>query len=317
MDKNIKVALFPIGGLEFETDESKYVEEGLANASNCNPKDPTLKIWHQFDMSMPMAKGPKYGFPFFEMDRLTPKEVDELNTVRLINCSEWARQVCLRHGINSHVVPLGVDINIFSPKPMPDKFTIFNCGKLEVRKGHDIIPDIINEAFPQGGIKLIMCWTNPFLDKQFHQEYESYYKKMMPNVEIVFLDRLNEQKDISEVINNANCGLFPYRAEGWNLEGLETLACGRHLVCTNYSGPTEYLDNVTTKVSINKLMIAYDGIWFKGQGKWADIDDKIGEFAKHLQSCVGLGINNTGIKIAKMFTWDNTVEKLLEVIHVS
>ena len=317
IDKNIRVSLFPIGNVGFEENESKYVEEGLANATNYNPKDPTLKIWHQFDMSMSIAKGPKYGWPIFEMDRLTPKEEEELSSVRLINCSEWAREVCLKHGINSQVVPLGVDTDIFSPKPMPDKFTVFNCGKLEVRKGHDIIPDIINKAFPDGGIKLIMCWTNPFLDKQFHSEYESYYRKMMPDVEIVFQDRLNEQRDISRLINSSNCGLFPYRSEGWNLEGLEALACGRHLICTNYSGSTEYTSMMKTVVDPDGLCIAYDGIWFKGQGKWANIDNKIDEFAKHLQSCVGSGINQWGVDRAKMFTWDNTVRKLLEVIHVS
>ena len=38
----------------------------------------------------------------------------------------------------------------------------------------------------------------------------------------------------------ADCGLFPARAEGWNLELLEMMACGKQVIATNYSAHTEF-----------------------------------------------------------------------------
>ena len=40
-----------------------------------------------------------------------------------------------------------------------------------------------------------------------------------------------------------DCGVFPARAEGWNLELLEMMSCNKPVIATNYSAHTEFCDD--------------------------------------------------------------------------
>ena len=60
----------------------------------------------------------------------------------------------------------------------------------------------------------------------------------------------------------------------------------------------------------------FDGKWFKGQGKWAKIDDKqISDISNHMrdiheQKRAGKDlINKEGIRTAKEFSWENVIAK--------
>ena len=70
--------------------------------------------------------------------------------------------------IETTVVPLGVDTNIFKPHTTARDTTVFfNCGKWEVRKGHDILVNCFNEAFcEEDDVELWMMCENPFLGEQ-------------------------------------------------------------------------------------------------------------------------------------------------------
>ena len=61
-----------------------------------------------------------------------------------------------------------------------------------------------------------------------------------------------------------DCGIFPSRAEGWNLELLEMLACIKSVITTHYSAHTEFCDDVNSDlVEIKETELAYDGKWFQ------------------------------------------------------
>ena len=122
----------------------------------------------------------------------------------------------------------------------------------------------------------------------------------------------------------ADCGIFPSRAEGWNLELLEMLACGKQVITTNYSAHTEFCDEDNSHlVEIEKKELAYDGKWFHGKcGKWAKISDsEIDQFVDHMKKIhqskqnKTLQLNQSGVDTANKFSWQNSALTIKEVLY--
>ena len=92
-------------------------------------------------------------------------------------------------------------------------------------------------------------------------------------------------------MKQTDCGVFPARAEGWNLELLEMMACGKHVITTNYSAHTEFCnkDNCFL-VDINELETAHDGVFFSGEyGHWASFDNSAkDQLIEHMRMVHGI-----------------------------
>ena len=134
---------------------------------------------------------------------------------------------------------------------------------------------------------------------------------------ITLLNEVPSHSDVANIINACNCGLFPTRAEGWNMEGLEALACGKSLITTNYSGHTEYCTKENAfLVEPDEIEKAYDSKWFFGQGSWMELEyDQEEAFIEHMRHCFKERPSNLteGLATAKKFSWRNTVDTLLTV----
>jgi glycosyltransferase involved in cell wall biosynthesis len=123
-------------------------------------------------------------------------------------------------------------------------------------------------------------------------------------------------------MQQTECGVFPSRAEGWNLDALEMLSCGKYVIATDYSAHTQFLtkDN-SLLVPINELEPAHDGVWFFGQGNWSKLNETpMLQLIEHLQTvhkCKQLGIlvlNKQGIETANIFTWKNTANSIIHYL---
>jgi len=329
LSKVNNVSLFPIGPISVTNqDDMDCVKKSLDNSQFFDVKQPCLKIWHQHDMAQFVTSAKRIGMPFFELDTFNSREIHHLGSLdKLFVCSHWAKKVCLRQIMLSEkdisVIPLGVDCNIFKPSAMneSDKTIFFNCGKWEIRKGHDILIDIFCEAFnPDDNVELWMMCSNPFLKQHEAQEWADLYHKSKLGDKVRLLERAETQQEVYNTMTKADCGVFPYRAEGWNLELLEMLACGKHVITTNYSAHTEFCNKENSRlVDINEREVAYDGKWFTGTGKWAKICPKTRkQLVEHLRAVHEekqkgkLEVNNEGIKTASLFSWENTSRKILQ-----
>lgn len=318
----VKLSLFPIGGVEDKLNTSE-IQSAVVQSKFFNKNAPCIRIWHQHDMSQFVGKGVHIGFPIFELDTFSTLEKHHLSSCdELFVCSEWARSVCINNGINIPitVVPLGVDIETFRYRPNNSKTTRFlNIGKWERRKGHDILYQSFMSAFPNGDedVELWMCCDNPFLPEQIRQDWESKYK--LPRIRII--SRLPEHSDVANLMGMVDCGVFPSRAEGWNLEALEILASGKQLIITDYSAHGEFCNSANSHlISIDSLEIAKDNIWFHGNGNWASLDNKVLDIATAMKKVYDMKqsgqsiINQEGIETANKFTWSNTTSKILSHI---
>ena len=328
------VALFPIGTPNPDSQEDvEAIQLASKNTANFDPHALCIRIWHQFDMAQRVGTGRFVGFPIFELDTLKPNEIHHLSTLdEIAVTSEWAKSVLENNGIHKpiKVCPLGVDRNIFRPlgepestkslRTKPGNMVFLNMGKWEVRKGHDILAKIFMDTFSQtDAVELWMCPHNPFLKQQEIDGFMRNYHSRPGQIKV--LERLKSSKNVAEVMNTADVGIFPSRAEGWNMEALEMLACSKHIIITECSAHTEYCNHENSHlVMVPDVEPAVDKKWFFGDGNWAKIDDAaIEQISRYMRELYdrfhfhGLSRNIAGLETAQKLTWENTAKKLLEV----
>lgn len=284
-----------------------------------------FKIWHQFDLLEHIGRGKYIAYPFFELDTFNDYEKNNLKVPDSICVSsKWGQEILLKNGIDSEsfVVPLGVNRNIFNNTikrtRSDDKYVFLNIGKWEVRKGHDILFSLFNEAFPDQ--KDVELWI---LASEKTNSYSSpdelkQWKNMYGSDRIKLFDGFDTQEEIAKLIADADCGLYPSRAEGWNLELLETMSMGKPAIATNYSAHTEFCtsDNCYL-VNIDETEKAFDGKAFQGQGNWAKLGkNQIENIIEHMRYVYKNRImaNPYGIETAKKYSWENAAQQLVRCI---
>lgn len=331
-NKNIKTTLYPIGNIE-TVGEMTEIVTAINNQINHDKNMPCIKIWHQHDLHSRIGKGKHYGFPIFELTEFSDLEKVSLKHCdEIMVCSDWAKGVILDN-INTpankvHVIPLGVDREIFSQS---DQFisrtntVFFNCGKWEKRKGHDFLLECFNDAFDYSdNVELWMIPENPFIG-ELNKKWQSAYKESKLGDKIRIIPRQQTQIDIKNIMLQADCGVFPARAEGWNLELLEMMSCGKNVIATNYSAHTQFCnDNNCRLVNIDNTETAIDGVFFDGKhGAWAEISEKqkeqlINHMRKvHAEKQQGsLKLNLEGVETAKKFSWKNSVEEIVNATRL-
>ena len=123
------------------------------------------------------------------------------------------------------------------------------------------------------------------------------------------------------ILQNVDCGVFPSRAEGWNLEILELMSMGKHIITTDYSAHTEYCtDNNSMLATPYKNEPAVDNIWFKGEAEWASLEGIEGLLAGHMRDAYSkwkdgsLVQNIDGIETAEKYTWTACANRIKEVL---
>jgi len=316
------VSLHMIGQTQVTNQQdADAVTRGLGAAKTFDPNAPCVKIWHQNQMAEFIGHGEHIGFPVFELDTFDQLERHHLKSCdRLFVCSEWAKDVLYNQdGWTSpqvDVIPLGVDTDIFKPvEPIKrDKTIFFNCGKWEVRKGHDVLIDIFkNVLLHDENVELWMMCTNPFNSPDEEGKWTQLYNH--PKIKII--PRADTQQEVYNIMRQVDCGVFPSRGEGWNLELLEMMATGKHVIATGYSAHTEFCteDNCSI-IPITEKEPAFDGKWFFGKGNWAKLDE-LNIFTTSLmmrdfiENRLGT-VNEAGIETAKKFSWDNTANLIMK-----
>lgn len=323
-----RVDLFPLGQLTYHNRHDPFIRMMMNNSERFYRLAPCIRLWHQFDMTLFCGKGQHVGWPIFELDRFNEKEKHNLNACDLLFvCSEWAKNVCNSEIPNRQaiVIPLGVDTDIFRPVQTKRRDTIFiNAGKWEKRKGHDLLIQCFEKAFtPLDNVQLWMMPTNPFLTPQEAGVFLNRYQHSHLYHKISIIPWQESDEQVAAVMQQADCGIFPSRAEGFNLEALEILACGKHLIITDYSAHKDFCNSQNSLlISIDRTEKAIDNKWFHGDGEWAKFgnlqEEQLVEHMRSIHKRKQEGslpmFNMPGLETAKKFSWYNTANKILEVL---
>jgi len=328
------VSYFPIGQPQWDGDNdfAALIKKTTENAKLYNKDANCIRIWHQHELDKFVGKGQRVGWPIFELDTFNQVELHQLmNVDRLFVCSNWAKKVCEDNKISVpiDIVPLGVDTRIFfndenDKKTRPywtKNTTVFlNAGKWEVRKGHNELCEAFSKAFTKDDdVELWMLNDNPFINNE-NEVWKRKYISSPMGEKIKILPRVNTQAQLKQLFNHVDIGCFPSRAEGWNLEILELMACGARIIATDYSGHTEFLnkDNAFL-LEATGMESAQDGKWFHGQGNWCTFDvDQLVEAMRSAHDQKQSSSYTVSDEILKKtvdkFTWTKSIEKIEQVL---
>lgn len=183
---------------------------------------------------------------------------------RILAGSSWNAAVLRSVGISQvQTVLQGIDPSLFHPAPRSglfgDRFVIFSGGKLEYRKGQDIVVaafKAFHSRHPEA--LLLTSWHNQWPQTMAEIERGGYVSGVptatpsgrlqikawlmqngIPGDAVVDVGAIaNDQS--AQILREADAALFPNRAEGGtNLVAMECLACG---IPTILSANTGHLD---------------------------------------------------------------------------
>jgi tetratricopeptide (TPR) repeat protein/glycosyltransferase involved in cell wall biosynthesis len=207
------------------------------------------------------------GVVFFESTDLDRGAIDRARRFdRIIAGSTWNAEVLRAHGVDNVVTVLqGIDATRFKARARQprrkDQFIVFSGGKLEYRKGQDVVAAAFREfvkRHPEA--KLMVAWHNhwpqtmseigtaghvrgvPSVDGMGRADITRWLEQNgIPAANVIDLG-LRANAEMASLIAEADVALFTNRAEGGtNLVAMETLAAG---VPTILSANTGHLDLV-------------------------------------------------------------------------
>ncbi len=331
--QDVDIKLWPIGQVDTHTNYAPFLQEAIDTRHEYHTKAPSLRVWHQNDLAQHVGRGVHIGYPIFELDKFTKVEKREVTAMDYVFvCSAWAQDIVLDQCPKLHpssvvVVPCGVDREIFHENvgaPDPKWTTFLNIGKWEYRKGHDILIEAFNRAFtPEDRVRLWMMNHNPFLSPQRTDEWENMYKDSPLRGHINFLPRVRTHYEVAQVMAEADCGVFPSRAEGWNLELMEMMSMGKQVITTYCSAHMDFCtDSNAHLIYVDEVEPAYDGVFFGDDtvGNWAKLgssqQDQLVEHLRAVHDGNKTEGNPDGIDTAKAFPWSYAAQRILEIDRI-
>lgn len=323
--------VFPINGgynisghYEHRDELLKKLNKDNDSYSKFNPDIPSVRLYHQFSLAESIGRGKRIGWPIFELDKFTNREINHLNSCdQLIVCSQWAVDILNKNNIipRARIVPLGVDSSIFNEgnreliekEKAPRPYTFFSCGKYEIRKGQDLLVEAFNKAFKiSDNVELWISMHNRFMTRNALESIANSFLESKLGSKIKLVGPFLNQTRLAECMRFVDCGVFPSSAEGWGLETLEMMACNKPVIVSNCTAHTEYCTNENSfLIDVDGYVDAYDGRWFFNQGKWAslNIDSLINNMRYVYNNNVK--INKHGLETARHLSWENS-SSLLE-----
>ena len=279
------------------------------------------------------------GVVFFEDTNLTLDAFQRANLYRLIiTGSTWNQSVLEGNGCqNVTTIMQGVDHTIFHAEnrgsSIPDRFLVFSGGKLEFRKGQDLVVKAFSrfvEMYPDA--VLVTAWHSPW--ENLAQEldhsgintpivYDQNGKVNVPDWLVQngippqnFMDLgLVPNNQIANTIRQMDLALFPNRAEGGtNLVAMECMACGIPVILSGNTGHLDLVQDDNCLILKDQKPVNYFNVGTDGWG-----ESQIDEIIDHLifaynnrDSLVRIG--DRAADFMKQYSWEKQSAKLGDLI---
>ncbi len=294
---------------------------------------------------LPKVSGQRnIGVVFFEDTHLEPEAIARAKSFEAIVAgSQWNADVLRSYGCQQvHAVPQGVDPTIFHPAPRSnlfgDRFVIFSGGKLEHRKGQDIIVAAFKRFHARHpDALLVTAWHNFWpqfmvgLDQAGHVQG---LPKVSPDGRLEIIDWLTANGisadacvDVGpipnhlagQIVREADVAVFTNRAEGGtNLVAMECLACG---VPTILSANTGHLDLIGEArcYPLQSQGSVKPTPFFRGTDGWGESD--VEEVVEALEQVYRDRTQArqrgwAAVTFMQDWTWEKQVKRLLDALSL-
>ncbi len=210
---------------------------------------------------------PSLAVTFFETTQMAPDALLRAAQYPLVVAgSSWNAEILRAHGLKDvRFVMQGVDPAFFHPAPRqglyPDRFLVFSGGKLERRKGQDLVLAAFRRfAERRTDALLVTAWQSPFNGYAPSLNLSGLASPLPPGGESVDvlawaaangIDRdhvidlgMIANRNMPGILREMDVALFPNRAEGGtNLVAMECLACGVPAILSCNTGHLDLIED--------------------------------------------------------------------------
>ena len=214
------------------------------------------------DVLAPLRGSPDVGLVFFESATIPPENIAAARRFAvLVAGSTWNADVLKTHGLSAvRNCPQGVDLSLFHPGPkrgqFGDRFVVFSGGKLEYRKGQDLVV----AAFQRFHAKhpdsvLVTAWHSPWPQAAKSLTMSTHLKQQptlgangrldipgwcvangIPEDAVIDLGTL-QNAETPTLLREVDVALLPSRCEGGtNLVAMECMASGVSVILSRNTG---------------------------------------------------------------------------------
>jgi glycosyltransferase involved in cell wall biosynthesis len=283
-----------------------------------------------------MQGSPSIGVAFLERTQFPPDASERLRRYPLIVAgSTWNRELLQEVGAPSVALVLqGVDPSHFHPAPrrglFKDRFVVFSGGKLEFRKGQDLVlrafrifalrhqeamlltawgsplphfarsitdPGLVGPRVGANGQVDVAGWTlaNGIAEDQV------LHCGAMPN------------RAVARIMREADVALFPNRAEGGtNLVAMECMACGVPVILSANTGHLDLLNDSAAIGLWRQKPIAGDD--HRGWGA-SEVDEIVAALESvHANPFAARALGQKGAAFMQNLTWAGQLDRLAELV---
>ena len=282
------------------------------------------------------------GVIFFEDTRITAEALEKAKKYSTIVAgSNWNADVLRGFGLtNVAMVNQGIDPAIFHPAPKSslfgDRFVIFSGGKLEYRKGQDIVI----AAFKRFQAK----HPEALLLTTWHNFWPQYMLGIEQTGNVVGLPNVNRDGSLGiaqwlianglpvdsfidiglipnhlagQILREADCAVFTNRCEGGtNLVAMESMACG---IPTILSANTGHLDLIYSNICYPlssqgqvKPTAHFPGVEGWGESDVAEVVEALEQVYTNREQAKSRGLAAANFMLD--WTWEKQVKRFLNVI---
>ena len=281
---------------------------------------------------------PNIGRCVFE-DTQLEKLDDKLANCDVVLCvSRWnADLLRAKTPKRVEVIHEGIDHTLFRPGPRSgrldqNKFYIFSGGKVEYRKGHDLVLLAFKEfSRRHGDAVLVTAWHSPW-----PQLSEGFKGKLNAPLELADDGTVNVEKwvesngippdkviEVKQIPNllmprvlcDMDCAVFPSRAEaGTNLPAKETMACGVPVILAANTGLKDIIDSGNCIALTEQKPIDDRGTEQWGESNVEEIIQALERLYADSSYRQKMGREGAGWILANQRTWEGHARRLKSLI---
>jgi len=273
------------------------------------------------------------GVVFNEINPLPIEEINKLSGFDFVICgSSWNASILQNQGIKTETVIQGIDLDLFRSAPkkyLNDKFVIFSGGKLEYRKGQDLVLRAFS-IFSQKhkDAVLVTAWRSPW-ERQLAQTINEsgVCKDLIPsedmgrsvkewivrngiNIDQVICLEATPNRLMPEVFREVDLAIFPNRCEGGtNLMAMEALSFGLPCLISKNTGHLDIIKEHNCIPLVDQKPINRPGMSGWGETSIDEILSAMEDwYTKKIQ------INRTTVRNSVLnHSWENAINSMLNL----
>lgn len=277
------------------------------------------------------------GFTFFEETAIPAPAIAAAKTFDTMRTgSDWNRDYLLSRGLSDVIcIHQGVDSTTFQPRAktgrFKDRFVIFSGGKLEYRKGQDIVLaafKAFHERHPEA--LLLTVWQNPWADSMatvLQGPHVRTAPRHGPSVaDSIMAWTAGEglpdgahidagvigNASLPDVLRDADAAVFANRCEGGtNLVAMECMASGIPCVMSMNTGHLDIASNDNCYPLTQQSKIADPHGRYEAWGE-SDVDEIVAALEAIYHDRAQANIRGQrAVTMMRQMTWSTQIEKLV------